>query len=79
MAVSSQYLTLYKMIVLYMLWRCDMPLSKSQIYDFILEKEYTTFLTLQEVFRILMPVSIGIGVGMGLLGSYITVRRYLKV
>jgi hypothetical protein len=38
------------MIVLYMLWRCDMPLSKSQIYDFILEKEYTTFLTLQEVF-----------------------------
>ncbi len=33
-----------------MLERCDVPLSKSQIYDFILEKEYTTFLTLQEVF-----------------------------
>ncbi len=48
--MSSQYLTLYKMIVLYMLKRCEMPLSKSQIYDFILEKEYTTFLTLQEVF-----------------------------
>lgn len=48
--MSSQYLTLYKMIVLYMLKRCDVPLSKSQIYDFILEKEYTTFLTLQEVF-----------------------------
>ena len=38
------------MIVLYMLKRCDVTLSKSQIYDFILEKEYTTFLTLQEVF-----------------------------
>jgi predicted transcriptional regulator len=38
------------MIVLYMLKRCEVPLSKSQIYDFILEKEYTTFLTLQEVF-----------------------------
>jgi predicted transcriptional regulator len=38
------------MIVLYMLKRCDVSLSKSQIYDFILEKEYTTFLTLQEVF-----------------------------
>ena len=38
------------MIVLYMLKRCDDTLSKSQIYDFILEKEYTTFLTLQEVF-----------------------------
>ena len=48
--MSSQYLTLYKMIVLYMLSRCEVPLSKSQIYDFILEKEYTTFLTLQEVF-----------------------------
>ena len=48
--MSSQYLTLYKMIVLYMLQRCDVPLSKSQIYDFILEKEYTNFLTLQEVF-----------------------------
>ncbi len=48
--MSSKYLTLYKMIVLYMLKRCEVPLSKSQIYDFILEKEYTTFLTLQEVF-----------------------------
>lgn len=38
------------MIVLYMLRRCEAPLSKSQIYDFILEKEYTNFLTLQEVF-----------------------------
>ena len=38
------------MIVLYMLSRCEVPLSKSGIYDFILEKEYTTFLTLQEVF-----------------------------
>ncbi|MCR5155956.1 MAG: DUF4364 family protein [Butyrivibrio sp.] len=48
--MSSTYLTLYKMIVLYMLKRCQVPLSKSQIYDFILEKEYTNFLTLQEVF-----------------------------
>lgn len=48
--MGSQYLTLYKMIVLYMLKRCEVTLSKSQIYDFILEKEYTNFLTLQEVF-----------------------------
>ena len=38
------------MIVLYMLKRSELPLSKSQIYDFILENEYTNFLTLQEVF-----------------------------
>ncbi|MCR5656734.1 MAG: DUF4364 family protein [Butyrivibrio sp.] len=48
--MSSQYLTLYKMIVLYMLRRSDNRLSKAQIYDFILENEYTNFLTLQEVF-----------------------------
>ncbi|WP_026660916.1 DUF4364 family protein [Butyrivibrio sp. AC2005] len=48
--MSSQYLTLYKMIVLYMLRRSEGRLSKAQIYDFILEKEYTNFLTLQEVF-----------------------------
>ena len=48
--LSSQYLTLYKMIVLYMLKRCDSPLSKSQIYDFMLDNDYTSFLTLQEVF-----------------------------
>ena len=38
------------MIVLYMLRKSDGKLSKAQIYEFILEKEYTNFLTLQEVF-----------------------------
>ena len=38
-----------------------------------------SFLELKEVFAVLLPVSIGIGVGMGLFGSYITVRKYLKV
>ncbi|WP_256372298.1 DUF4364 family protein [Butyrivibrio sp. CB08] len=38
------------MLVLYMLKRCEVPLSKSQIYDFILEKEYTNYMTLQEAF-----------------------------
>lgn len=32
-----------------MLDRVDFPLTKSQIGDFILEKEYTNFLTLQQV------------------------------
>lgn len=41
-------LTLYKLIVLYMLDRVDFPLTKSQISDFILGKEYTNFLTLQQ-------------------------------
>lgn len=41
-------LTLYKLIVLYMLNGVDFPLTKAQIGDFILEKEYTNFITLQQ-------------------------------
>ena len=42
-------LTLYKLIVLYMLNRVTFPLTKAQITDFIQEKEYTNFFTLQQV------------------------------
>ena len=42
-------LTLYKLIVLYMLDRVTFPLTTAQISDFVLEKEYTNFLTLQQV------------------------------
>lgn len=42
-------LTLYKLIVLYMLNRVSFPLTTAQISDFILTKEYTNFLTLQQV------------------------------
>ena len=42
-------LTLYKLIVLYMLNRVTFPLTNAQISDFILGKEYTNFLTLQQV------------------------------
>lgn len=41
-------ITLYKLIVLYMLSRVDFPLTKAQISDFMLEKEYTNFLSLQQ-------------------------------
>ncbi|MCR5100164.1 MAG: DUF4364 family protein [Butyrivibrio sp.] len=48
--MGSQFTTLYKMIVLYMLNKADGQLTRSQIYDFVLEKEYTDFITLQGVF-----------------------------
>ena len=41
--------TLYKLMILYMLSRVNFPLTKAQIGDFILEKGYTNFLTLQQV------------------------------
>ncbi|MBD5515241.1 MAG: DUF4364 family protein [Lachnospiraceae bacterium] len=48
--MTQDPLTLYKLIVLYMLNRVTFPLTKAQVGDFILEREYTNFLTLQQVF-----------------------------
>lgn len=42
-------LTLYKLILLYMLNRVTFPMTIAQVSDFILAKEYTNFLTLQQV------------------------------
>ena len=42
-------LTLYKLMILYMLNRVKFPITTAQISNYILEKEYTNFLTLQQV------------------------------
>lgn len=47
--MSNEALTLYRMIILYMLNRVSHPLTGAQIADFILNKEYTNFMTLQQV------------------------------
>lgn len=47
--MTQKAVTLYKLIVLYMLNRVNFPLTRTHISDFILEKEYTSFLTLQQV------------------------------
>lgn len=46
--MPQEPLTLYKLIILYMLDRVNFPLTSAQISNFILEKEYTNFLTLQQ-------------------------------
>ncbi len=45
----SETLTLYKLIILKMLSLIETPLTNSQISEFILEKEYTNYFTLQQV------------------------------
>lgn len=40
---------------------------------------FLNFLTVQEVFRFLTPVSLIVGVGIGFMGSIITVRKHLHV
>lgn len=46
MAIDS--LTLYKLIILYMLNKVNFPLTNNQISSFFLDKEYTTYFTLQQ-------------------------------
>lgn len=41
-------LTTYKLIILYMLDKVDFPLTNSQISEFILDKGYTNYFTLQQ-------------------------------
>lgn len=46
----SEPLTLYKLIVLYMLTRVNFPLTNSQISNFVLDAGYTTYFALQQTF-----------------------------
>ena len=38
-----------------------------------------TFLSVREIFHVLLPVSLAIGLGIGFLGSIVTVRKHLRV
>lgn len=46
----SEPLTLYRLMILYMLDKVDFPLTNTQITNFILEKDYTTYFTVQQTF-----------------------------
>lgn len=46
--VMKEVQALYKLIVLYMLKKVEIPLTNSQISAFILEEQYTDYFTLQE-------------------------------
>ena len=48
--MNNEATTLYKLMVLYMLSKVNFPLSNSQISEFMLDRQYTNYFTLQEVF-----------------------------
>ena len=55
-----------------------------EIVDFITEqfpivKSLMTFVPVNDIFKILLPVSLAIGLGIGFIGSYITLRKHLRV
>lgn len=54
----SEPFTLYKLIILYMLSKVEFSLSNSQITNFVLEKEYTDYLTLQQALAELLEVKL---------------------
>ena len=58
---------LYKKIISYVMERFDVL------------SNLLTFLSVNEVFEMLIPISFVIGIGIGFFGSYITVRKHLKV
>ena len=50
-------LSLYKLIILKMLEQVEYPLTNSQITEFILDKEYTNYFTVQQALsRWMRPV-----------------------
>jgi DNA-binding HxlR family transcriptional regulator len=51
--MNTEATTLYKLMVLYMLSKVNFPLSNSQISEFMLDKQYTTYFALQEVLNAL--------------------------
>lgn len=46
--MSSEPMTLYKLIILYVLDHVDFPLSNAQVSEFILTKGYTDYFTFQQ-------------------------------
>ena len=46
--MSQDTLMLYKLMVLYMLNKVDFPLTNSQVSEFILDKGYTNYFSLQQ-------------------------------
>lgn len=49
------------------------------IERFSILSSFLNFLPMDELFRILVPVSLGVGIGIGFLGSLSTVRKHLRV
>lgn len=46
----SEPLTLYRLMILFMLNKVDFPLTNTQITNFILENDYTDYFTVQQTF-----------------------------
>ena len=56
--MASESITLYKLMVLYMLKRVNFPLTNAQMSEFFLDKDYTDYFTFQEVLNDLLEANL---------------------
>ncbi|MEY8336877.1 DUF4364 family protein [Lachnospiraceae bacterium 62-35] len=54
----SEPITLYKLMILYMLRQVNFPLTNAQLTDFFLAKEYTVYFTLQQALNELLEAGL---------------------
>ena len=52
--MTSDPITLYKLMTLYMLKKVNFPLSNAQMSEFFLDKGYTNYFTFQQVLNELL-------------------------
>ncbi|MCR5591924.1 MAG: permease-like cell division protein FtsX [Lachnospiraceae bacterium] len=64
------------LVAIYYLYKLMMEYANA---NFAVLSDMLKFMSVQELFRNLIPISLILGVGIGFLGSLITVRRHLKV
>ena len=64
------------LVAIYYLYKLMMEYATA---NFAVLSDMLKFMSVEELFRNLVPISLVLGVGIGFLGSLITVRRHLKV
>ncbi|MBO4889575.1 MAG: permease-like cell division protein FtsX [Lachnospiraceae bacterium] len=64
------------LVAIYYLYKLMMEYANQ---NFAVLSDMLKFMSIEELFRNLVPISLILGVGIGFLGSLITVRRHLKV
>ena len=56
----------------------------NRVVDYVVNRfsilnQLLTFLTINDIYKTLVPVALALGLGIGLIGSMITVRKHLNV
>jgi cell division transport system permease protein len=53
--------------------------TEKMVKEFLVIKQFLSFMNIGEIHKTLIPLSLVIGIGIGIVGSKITIRKHLKV